>query len=445
LQSTRARLRAGVLFQFAPQTQSARRPGIFIVVIPFAEIRRVVSGRMPALDGLRGFALLLVLANHLYFGSDIVAQLAGGPLLRFMEGAWVAVESFFVLSGFLITGILLDTKGAGNYFSSFYARRALRILPVSYLTLFVAFILCPVLGKLGVTLFPKEFSKVQLWYWFYAGNMAWLRGTSVRYLEHFWSLAAEEQFYFVWPWLVLATSRRTLAKVSILLVLLAPIQRILLSVLGVSYLHIYFLASSHLDTLGLGALAALIVRDEKWVRRILPRLNYFIYPGLLLFCLVGWANGSFDIDAGFSFVLGAFPMAICLTGLLLRLIATTGSRSPLQRFLNTGLLRSCGKYSYAIYVVHFPLIRFYGAQVLPYILRSLHDTALRPWLLHPDPLARAFLILIFILYFVAPFCFLFWIGKFSWWAFEGPINGQKKYFEPRFKSDIPAGVATSSS
>jgi peptidoglycan/LPS O-acetylase OafA/YrhL len=395
-----------------------------------ADRRRVIANHIPALDGLRGIAILLVLVNHLSRGSLLAATEQAKLLVRFGDIGWTGVELFFVLSGFLITGILLDSKGADNFFSSFYARRALRILPLSYGALFIGFILCPLVGKLGVPFLPRRFSTAQLWYWFYGANFVWLVKGGVEYFGHFWSLAVEEQFYFLWPAVVLVSSRRTLAKICIALVLLAPLVRILLDLQGVDRGITYALPTSHVDALSFGALAALAVRDDAWARRLLPRLNYFVYPGLIIFIVLGVVYGSVNWDDSPAFIVGALPLAIFFTGLLLRAVATTGSTAPFQQFLRRGWLRSCGRYSYAVYVLHVPLLVFYFNKLVPAVLKDL--PSLRGWAHHPGMLGSAVLALLFILHTVVLGLFFFGLGKFSWWAFEGPLNGLKPSFKPRF-------------
>jgi peptidoglycan/LPS O-acetylase OafA/YrhL len=120
---------------------------------------------------------------------------------------WLGVDLFFALSGYLITGILLDARGApvGAVFRAFYARRALRIFPLGFLLLAVVFLALPLVTYERVPL------HVQAWYWLYASN--WRSGNSpgaLMYLRHFWSLAVEEQFYLVWPMAVLLISTRRL-------------------------------------------------------------------------------------------------------------------------------------------------------------------------------------------------------------------------------------------
>ena len=237
------------------------------------EIRRAISGHIPPLDGVRGVAIILVLISHLDWTPPVFAGRPREVLVNFAYTGWTGVELFFVLSGFLITGILLDSKRAENYFSLFYIRRALRILPLSYATLFAAFILFPLLGRLGVPHFPRIFYSAQLWCWFYVGNWAPFWHKHIPYFGHFWSLAVEEQFYLVWPCVVYMTRRRTLTRTCLALALVAQVLKIALAVKGVD---VYNLTTSHLDSLGLGALAALIVRDEKWIRRLFPHLKHFI-------------------------------------------------------------------------------------------------------------------------------------------------------------------------
>lgn len=395
-----------------------------------ADLRRIISSHIPALDGLRGIAILLVLVNHLSRGPLLAATERAKLLVRFGDIGWTGVELFFVLSGFLITGILLDSKGAANYFSSFYARRALRILPLSYAALFIGFILCPLLGKLGVPLLPRRFSTAQLWYWFYGANLVWLVKGGVEYFGHFWSLAVEEQFYFLWPAVVLIASRRALPKICIAFVLLAPSLRILLDLHGVDRGITYCLPTSHLDALSMGALAALAVRDDAWARRLLPRLNYLIYPGLIIFIALGVVYRSVNWDDGPAFIVGALPLEVFFTGLLLRAVATTRSSSQFQRVLRLAWLRSWGKHSYAVYVLHVPLLVFYFQVLVPSLIKDL--PSLRGWAHHPGMAASIVLTVLFILHTVLLGLFFLGLGEFSWWAFEGPLNGLKRNFKPRF-------------
>ena len=399
-------------------------------LIPFPQLRRIVSGHIPALDGLRGVAILLVMIGHFYWSPTLHNRML--ELLAYLPGAgWTGVELFFVLSGFLITGILLDSEGAENYLSSFYLRRALRILPLSYATLFVAFVLCPLLGKLGVPHMPHEFSIRQIWYWLYVQNWAGIWGQSLGYLGHFWSLAVEEQFYIVWPWVVLLTSRRTLARVCIVLPLASQIIRILPFPKGLEEGVVYSLTVTQLDGLALGGLVALIVRDETLFRRITPCLNYLVYAGLGLFGIVGLVDKSFNMW-GRAFTVGTLPVAISFSGLLLKSVITTGSNLRFQRFLAAGWLRSCGKYSYAMYVLHFPMQQLYETLVTQNLLLYVRHTHLRDSLHHPG-FSVGFALLTLGILQVAMLCVIsYGLARLSWWALEGPFNDLKRHFNPRW-------------
>ncbi|NBT59763.1 acyltransferase, partial [bacterium] len=158
----------------------------------------------PLLDGVRGLAILLVIFFHssLIPVKNSMDKILHGAAL----GGWAGVDLFFVLSGFLITGILLRTKEAPNFFFNFYMRRTLRILPLYYLFLILAFYVVPQTVQFGFT------------YWTFLSNI--LLGRLGQFqspvLDITWSLAVEEQFYLLWPLVVWATKREKLEKVAAL-------------------------------------------------------------------------------------------------------------------------------------------------------------------------------------------------------------------------------------
>ena len=154
---------------------------------------------VPALDGLRGAAILLVLLHHLINGDLPVHSLVGRTAFAIPRCGWAGVDLFFVLSGFLITGILLDQRGLPGYFRVFYARRALRIFPLYYGVLIIVFAILP-----HIRAFPQDglrwLRPEQIWFWTYTSNIrSAATGTIFNapylMLNHFWSLAIEEQFY----------------------------------------------------------------------------------------------------------------------------------------------------------------------------------------------------------------------------------------------------------
>jgi peptidoglycan/LPS O-acetylase OafA/YrhL len=171
------------------------------------------SQHLPALDGLRGIAILLVMAFHrvLLHPGSLERSLLG----RLGLCGWVGVDLFFVLSGFLITGILFDTKDRPDYFRRFYFRRTVRIFPLYYGFLLGVLGLGVALQATGRSPFGwGDFWRNQLVLWTYTTNLAfaaageWYALAPMLTLTSLWSLAIEEQFYLVWPLLIRRVSRR---------------------------------------------------------------------------------------------------------------------------------------------------------------------------------------------------------------------------------------------
>ena len=167
-----------------------------------------ISSRIPALDGLRGCAILLVLLFHFTARAPYPTDAASIRLQSAFDLGWSGVDLFFVLSGFLITGLLIDAKGSAGYFKVFYARRALRILPLYYGALVVMFVLPHVLTSVMNPTYITPI-KDQIWYWGYLQNYPYLTNAWKDVAGPFWTLAIEEQFYLAWPLLVLLLSRKT--------------------------------------------------------------------------------------------------------------------------------------------------------------------------------------------------------------------------------------------
>src|SRR5262245_10664845 len=161
-----------------------------------------IASHIPALDGIRGIAILLVLLFHFGqygHGLPYPAVFVDKLFHRICQIGWVGVDLFFVLSGFLITGILYDSKGRNHYFRNFYVRRCLRILPLYYFSLILFLIVLPKLFPLHTGF--RSLRQDSFWYWTYLSNVrvAYRGWDSFGVLDHFWSLAVEEQFYLLWP------------------------------------------------------------------------------------------------------------------------------------------------------------------------------------------------------------------------------------------------------
>lgn len=224
-----------------------------------------MSERVSELDGVRGIACLLVLADHVVFSELSPGMLPGvGRLVPWLIGG---VDLFFVLSGFLIGGILLDNRGASNYFSVFWLRRIVRIWPVYYLLIFSFLIMVaarPLFAAPWLDLFLLK-DEMPLWtYPTFLQNFA--QGASgldggARWVASTWSLAIEEQFYLLLPPLVLLLSRRGISILAIVCIGAAWAFRSALQVKTGTWTYGYFLLPGRMDSIGAGLLAAIIVRN----------------------------------------------------------------------------------------------------------------------------------------------------------------------------------------
>jgi peptidoglycan/LPS O-acetylase OafA/YrhL len=217
-----------------------------------------VREKIPQLDALRGIAILLVIAHNatLHYGTTSYLH----PLF---DRGWMGVDLFFVLSGFLISGILLDTRETPNYFKNFYARRVLRIWPLYYCLLALMFVVLPrVSASQGVAIFAKS-SPWWAYPLFMQNFLLPLSTDAAGPLGVTWSLAIEEQFYLVWPIIVRFLSRRQVALLAIVEIAASPVLRYFLAS---HHIHIYANFFCRLDGLMLGGFLAALVRSKDFVR-----------------------------------------------------------------------------------------------------------------------------------------------------------------------------------
>ena len=218
-----------------------------------------------ALDGVRGLAILSVFLYHAW--PDLSHEWRGGATLNMLASAGpFGVDLFFVLSGFLITGILLDAREGRRYFRNFYARRALRLFPVYYLYLLVVAFALPIFHRAIHTSMP-DYSGPWWWYVLYFCNWKPNWGWGDPWLGHIWSLAVEEQFYLVWPTVVLLAGRKRLWPICLAIIAGATTLRFEWAFDGVPWNQIYRLTITRADTMAWGALGALALRSPAWRTR----------------------------------------------------------------------------------------------------------------------------------------------------------------------------------
>jgi peptidoglycan/LPS O-acetylase OafA/YrhL len=328
---------------------------------------------LPELDGIRGIAILMVIAFH--FGLfDIDTHSFLYTVYRStIELGWAGVDLFFVLSGCLITGILLDTKNSEHYFRTFYIRRVLRILPLYYLIVFAFFCIClPIGNALAPGWFDgQEWAHIParegVWYWFHLSNWRSALGVlQTSPITHFWSLSIEEQFYLVWPLVVLYCSDPRLLKVCIGLILLSVGLRNIPYFQAEVSLHsdfIYRLTPFRLDSLAFGAILAVLSRGRGFgdCYRRWSWLPLTIGASVLLSIVAALRDSGYRNEAmsryGFTAV-SVICFAIVGYGLL-----NSGSIAAPARILRIPLLVTFGKYSYGMYVLHLPLAFFWPGLV----------------------------------------------------------------------------------
>jgi peptidoglycan/LPS O-acetylase OafA/YrhL len=330
--------------------------------VPKAE--EALPVRIPVLDGLRGIAILLVMVYHfrLYgvaFGHTLWERVYSHAALV----GWVGVDLFFVLSGFLITGILYDSRDDPHYYRVFYGRRTVRIFPLYYAFLAV---FCGIVPMALVLLHHPELAPshdsttAKLFVWSYTVN--WYEGFKgfpivSASLRHFWSLSVEEQFYLGWPLLVLTLTRRRLMALCGVLMVLPFVLRIVCL-----RLHLpdaaYTWTFCRMDSLAVGAIVALAARNSQdwkavvnWASRLTLPALCLIVPLMTLqdlktqFISEQFALSSLNYSLLGIFFGGCLVMAMCAC-----------EKSLTQRFLSWPFLRFFGKYSYCLYICHLPLI-----------------------------------------------------------------------------------------
>ena len=315
--------------------------------------------RIPELDGLRGFAIFVVLAFH-YIAQEgtLTPGTTAARLQRFVIMGWTGVDLFFVLSGFLIGGILMDARSSPSYFKTFYARRFFRIIPVYYLWVagYVALVAVaggvltrlsnsgvrpPLdLGILSHFLFLQNFVPITLF------------GLAGAWFGHLWSLAVEEQFYLVAPVVVRFTSERLLKWLLLLVIAGEPFLRIfLLRVLHVPEWAVVVLVLCRADALAMGMLAAALTCGDSPSFLVVGNLGKLyamlatLSAGVLVLWL--WAPQAQTLGMqsfGYTWMAGFYAVIL--------LLAVGHQDGWVARCFRIRWLRELGIVSYCVYIIH---------------------------------------------------------------------------------------------
>jgi peptidoglycan/LPS O-acetylase OafA/YrhL len=297
------------------------------------------------------------MASHLFPGN---ARGILAPVGALFESGAAGVDLFFVLSGFLITGILFDSLDDTGFFHKFYARRALRIFPLYYGALFICFVLTPWLGT--------HWQNMKWVYLFYLQNTD-IAGTHELFkvsegvsLNHFWSLAIEEQFYLAWPMAVFFIRRHTaLLKTCVALSCIAFCLRIFLVFQHTRYNAINGGTLCRMDALLIGASLAILVHGksrEKTIRS--ARAVFFLV--VIAASVLALSRQIFEKRVGWDLAFDAGSLSLAYTLRAIGSAALIGwclQPSSLPRTIfESQSLRFFGKYSYGLYVLHFVALGF---------------------------------------------------------------------------------------
>src|SRR5262245_4253366 len=315
-----------------------------------------VFPNMPAVDGLRGIAILLVLWYHAPFLFRQLPEFSAqqspwgmlGLFWRMSLGGWIGVDLFFVISGFLITLILIRVKEEAGSLLAFWGRRALRILPLAVLYLAALFVLV----RLGdpLNLLPRF--DAWPWYAFYLGNIhiaiyGW-QSTAIMLL---WSLAIEEQFYLIWPFLVRMCNARHVLLWSMGFIVTAPFIRAL-TLWWADYPATYVFTFCRLDALAAGAVVAVLYSSEDWQEQMVTACKKLAIPALAVIIITLLVPFSPSLPQTRPWLFSILGYSLLAASFAILLAASLGTQGPIKILLTSRILTFLGKRCYGLYLWH---------------------------------------------------------------------------------------------
>ncbi len=319
------------------------------------------SRRQPGLDGLRGIAILMVMLFHFTLMQPVATW--DIPLYTFARYGWTVVDLFFVLSGFLITSILLDAKGRKRYFRNFYFRRILRVFPLYYAFVVGLLILYPLVGDPAWTNQVEVLRDHLWWVWFHMTN--WLVARTGDFWTAtplgtggFWSISIEEQFYLVWPLLVLVLSERQLRWACGAFFLLSLVTRLGMTAVGLSWTAVFTVTFGRMDSLAVGAALATVARTPTGLNALRPFVFALVIATVVPFVAIEVMLRHID-HPNYTLALAVeLSLIAACSGALLVGTMTANLDGIGARLTHNTVLRSFGKYSFALYLFHGHLNRW---------------------------------------------------------------------------------------
>jgi len=344
---------------------------------PIPNLRTEMRQKIPQLDAVRGLAILVVMMHNISPKYPVFYS------QKLFSNGWMGVDLFFVLSGFLITGILVDTKTSEGYFKNFYVRRCLRIWPLYFSLLFFMFVLMPLLSSSEAHKIAETASPWWAYPLFLQNFLIGISTNAAGPLGVTWSLAIEEQFYLVWPLIVRFCSSTLLLGMAVTEMCLSPVLRFYLLL---HHVNLYTNVFSRLDGLMAGAILALIVRSNnfepsKFLKRAWACL-VFAAPLAFVTELIGarWIVFSFTAIASAAFIY----------------LSLFSPGKWLQSVMTSRFLTYTGTISYGLYLLHkIPIgmvqalhLDQHPSLPLPIILVSSYIIAAASWNLLEMPFLK---------------------------------------------------------
>lgn len=388
------------------------------------------SNRSLALDGVRGLAILLVIMMHFYrrelFHPFPVINMVTG---RVASLGVYGVELFFVLSGFLITGILVDHKDEPRSLITFYLRRGVRIFPLFYSILIILFFIVPKFADMDQS--ALDVQRYQGWIWTYMMNWPGLPKiwdlSDLFWVGHFWSLCVEEQYYLLWPAVVYLIPRRYLWTACVGLVGLGMVSRGAGLIFdGDSPIIFKWDTFLRIDGLAIGSLIALALR-QKSLLRLLPGRRTIRWGYLVLgMAMIGFVALPRGFDRSIYYVANGL-IVVLLFGALVLEVVYVNPNGRLSRVLSNRMLVAFGKYSYGLYVIH--------GVIRPILIRLTNFSEIEPNLFRACVYQAGYYIIATVISFA--------LALLSFHLMEKHFLGLKKYFEygapgKRISTESPA-------
>ena len=369
--------------------------------------------RIPILDGIRAYAVLAVCIVHFFHVDETglyeTNRLVGVFLFKITDLGARGVELFFILSGFLITGILIDTKKSSRFFTSFYARRFLRIFPLYYTVLFVTFIILPRFyhpDSEGLKVIDN-----QVWLWTYTSNLSflwdfngWAGSQNFPWVNHFWSLCVEEHFYVVWPLIIYITNEKWLPKMMYIILFISLLSVILSYIFNDMFPILKWTTIRCGGVLSLGGLIAYFFRSPRQFDRLSALALKYLWPTAGLLILVNFIPRRYALNDLATFITSATFFAMLLV------VSIKGNRIT-DRLFDHKILFFIGKISYGIYIYHGMVRPFLYNYLYTEVFSTIPNTILS------SSIYTLVCTLISIL--------IAWV---SWQVLEEPILRAKKYF-----------------